>query len=133
MVTPRLFGTRAGGWGFTLIELLVALAIISLLLSLVVPNYFGSVGKAEETALKENLRTLRDAIDKHYADTGRYPDSLDQLAAKKYVRSIPADPITQSAATWTLIPPEDPKKGVVYDIRSGAKGNGRDGKPYEQW
>jgi general secretion pathway protein G len=119
--------------GFTLIELLVALAIIALLISIVVPRYFGTISRAEETVLKENLRTLRDAIDKHYADTGRYPDSLEQLATKRYVRNVPEDPITQSVATWTLVPPEDPKKGAVYDVRSGAKGTGRDGKPYEQW
>jgi general secretion pathway protein G len=119
--------------GFTLIELLVALAIIALLISIVVPRYFGTISRAEETVLKENLRTLRDAIDKHYADTGRYPDSLEQLATKRYVRSIPEDPVTQSVSTWTLVPPDDPKKGAVYDVRSGAKGTGRDGKPYEQW
>ena len=65
--------------GFTLIELLVALAIIALLLSLVVPNYFGSVTRADEAVLKENLYLMRDAIDKHYADTGRYPASLDEI------------------------------------------------------
>jgi general secretion pathway protein G len=118
--------------GFTLIELLVALAIVALLLSIVVPRYFSSVGRAEEAALKENLRTLREAIDKHYADTGRYPDSLDQLVTKRYVRGVPRDPITQSVS-WTIVPPEDVKKGAVYDVRSSAKGTGRDGKPYEHW
>lgn len=119
--------------GFTLIELLVALAIIALLLSLVVPRYFGSLTRAEEAVLKENLALMRDAIDKHYADTGRYPSSLDELAAKKYFRAVPADPITQSPATWILVPPADPQLGAVYDVKSGAKGAGRDGKPYEQW
>jgi general secretion pathway protein G len=119
--------------GFTLIELLVALAIIALLLSLVVPRYFGSITRAEETVLKENLRTVREAIDKHYADTGRYPDSLEQLALKRYVRSVPEDPITQSTDTWTIIAPADPKQGGVYDLRSGAKGLGGNGTPYAQW
>jgi general secretion pathway protein G len=119
--------------GFTLIELLVALAIIALMLSIVVPQYFGSITRAEEAALRENLHILRDAIDKHFADTGRYPESLDQLVTAKYVRSLPEDPITQSLTTWTLIPPKDPKQGGIYDIKSGAKGNGRNGKPYEQW
>jgi general secretion pathway protein G len=118
--------------GFTLIELLVALAIVALLLSIVVPNYWGSVGRAEEAALKENLRTLREAIDKHYADTGRYPDSLDQLATKRYIRNVPPDPITQQAS-WTIVPPEDLKKGAVYDIRSASKNKARDGTSYEQW
>jgi general secretion pathway protein G len=119
--------------GFTLIELLVALTIIALLLSLVVPRYFGSLTRADEAVLKENLFLMRDAIDKHFADTGRYPASLDELAAKKYIRSVPNDPFTQSPSTWVLVPPSDPQQGAVYDVKSGAKGAGRDGKPYEQW
>jgi general secretion pathway protein G len=119
--------------GFTLIELLVALTIIALLLSLVVPRYVGSVARAEEAILKENLFLLRDAIDKHFTDTGRYPASIEELAAKRYLRAVPADPITQSAATWIAIPPADPGLGAVYDVKSGAQGAGRDGKPYAQW
>lgn len=119
--------------GFTLIELLVALAILALMLSIVAPRYFGGLVRAEESVLRENLYLMRDAIDKHYADIGRYPASLDELAARKYIRSVPVDPITQSHITWILVPPSDPQQGAVYDVRSGAKGSGRDGKPYEQW
>lgn len=119
--------------GFTLIELLVALAIIALLLSIVVPRYIGSLGRAEEGVLKENLHSLRDAIDKHFADTGRYPAALDDLVTKKYLRSVPTDPITQSATTWVVVAPADPQLGAVYDVKSGAKGTGRDGRPYDQW
>src|SRR4030095_7617189 len=119
--------------GFTLIELLVVLAIVAMLLSIVTPRYFGSISRAEESALKENLHTLRDAIDKHFADTGRYPDSLEQLATKRYIRSVPDDPVTKSAATWAIVPPPDPALGGVFDIKSGAKGAGRNGKPYEEW
>jgi len=119
--------------GFTLIELLVALAVIALLLSIVTPRYFGSVSKTEETVLKENLHLMRDALDKYYSDSGRYPDGLGDLVARRYLRSIPDDPITQSSATWVVLPPADPQKGAVFDVKSGAKGAGRDGKPYEQW
>lgn len=116
--------------GFTLIELMVALAIIATLLSLVVPRYFSSVSKAEEAVLKENLLLLRDAVDKHFSDTGRYPTALEELVSKKYLRSVPVDPITQSGSTWVIVPPDDPAKGGVFDIRSGAKGNARDGTPF---
>lgn len=119
--------------GFTLIELLVALAIIALLLSLVVPRYFGGLTRAEEVVLRENLALVRDALDKHYADTGRYPASLEELVAKKYLRSLPTDPITQSQTTWVIVPPADPQRGAVYDVKSGAPGAGREGKPYAQW
>jgi type II secretory pathway pseudopilin PulG len=111
----------------------VALTIIALLLSIVVPRYFGSLARADEAALKENLFVLRDAIDKHFGDTGRYPASLDDLAAKKYIRSVPSDPVTHSETSWVLVPPADASLGAVYDVRSGAQGIGRDGKPYERW
>jgi general secretion pathway protein G len=119
--------------GFTLIELLVTLAIIALLLSLAGPRYFSNVTKAEETTLRHNLATLRDAIDKHYADNGKYPGSLADLVQKQYMRALPLDPITQSSATWVLIAPTDPQKGGVFDVKSGAQGTARDGTPYSQW
>lgn len=119
--------------GFTLIELLVAFAIIALMLSLALPRYFGGLTSAEEAVLKGNLALLRDAIDKHYADTGRYPGSLDELITKKYLRRVPMDPITRSETTWVVVPPAGGAQGAVYDVKSGAQGPSRDGKPYEQW
>jgi general secretion pathway protein G len=119
--------------GFTLIEVLVVLTIVALLLSLVLPRYFGSLTRADEAVLKENLFLMRDAIDKHFADTGRYPDTLEELASKKYIRSVPHDPFTKSQTTWVVIPPSEAALGAIFDVRSGASGTGRDGKPYEQW
>lgn len=115
---------------FTLIELLVVLAVIATLLMLVVPRYFKSVDRSKEVVLRENLSTLRDALDKYYADAGRYPDSLDELVAKKYLRKVPIDPVTESATTWILIPPQGGAQGVIYDIKSGATGQAHDGKAF---
>ena len=119
--------------GFTLIELLVVLGIVALMLTLAVPRYFPSVDKSKEVVLADNLRNLRGLIDQYYGDTGRYPDSLDQLVEKKYLRALPRDPVTDSDSTWIIVPPEDGLKGNVYDIRSGAPGNDRSGKPYADW
>jgi general secretion pathway protein G len=119
--------------GFTLIELLVVLSIVALMLTLAVPRYFPSVDKSKEVVLADNLRNLRGLIDQYYGDTGRYPDSLDQLVDKKYLRALPRDPVTDSDSTWIIIPPEDSLKGSVYDIKSGAPGNDRSGKPYADW
>ncbi len=77
-------------YGFTLVELMVVLTVIGLLLSVVVPDYVGRVRRAEEAVLKENLVVMRDALDKHYADAGKYPRSLDDLVSKRYLRAIPA-------------------------------------------
>ncbi|HYR35272.1 MAG TPA: prepilin-type N-terminal cleavage/methylation domain-containing protein [Burkholderiales bacterium] len=108
--------------GFTLVELMVVLTVIALLLSVVVPDYIGKMRRAEEAVLQENLMLMRESLDKHYADTGRYPASLEELVAKRYLRSIPKDPFTQSASTWVAVPPQDARKGNVWDVRSAAKG-----------
>ena len=108
--------------GFTLVELMVVLTIIALLISIVVPDYVGRTKRAEEAVLQQNLATMRDALDKHYADAGRYPASLEELVTKRYLRAIPKDPFTHSAATWVAVPPADTRRGNVWDVHSGAKG-----------
>jgi general secretion pathway protein G len=116
--------------GFTLIELIVVLAIVALLATLALPRYFHSVDESKEAVLKENLRTMRQTIDKFYADTGRYPDSLQELVERKYLRSVPPDPITERTDNWTIVAPDGDAKGRVYDVKSSAPGVGSDGKPF---
>jgi general secretion pathway protein G len=130
---PTHASRSARNKGFTLIELLVVLAIVALLLTLAVPRFFPSIDGAKDTILADNLRATRSVIDQFYADTGRYPDSLEQLVEKHYLRNVPVDPITESSETWIVVPPEDSSKGAVYSIRSGAAGNGRNGRPYQEW
>jgi general secretion pathway protein G len=120
--------------GFTLIELIVVMAIIALLISVAVPRYFNSVERSKEAALKQNLSVMRDALDKHYGDTGRYPESLDELVTRRYLRKLPEDPLTQSTTTWIVIkPPGDGNRKGVYDVKSGAPGVAPDGTPYADW
>jgi general secretion pathway protein G len=119
--------------GFTLIELLVVLAVIATLLTLAVPRYFGSIDKSKEAVLKENLFQMRDAISRYHADKGKYPETLEALATDKYLRKVPVDPMTETASTWVVVPPSDPQKTGVYDVRSGAQGKGIDGSEYAQW
>ena len=119
--------------GFTLIELMVVMVIVALLITVAAPRYFGSLQRSKETALHQTLAVTRDALDKFYSDNGKYPDTLDTLISKRYLRSLPVDPITESSTSWTLVAPEDPAKGAVNDIRSGADGIGRDGKPFREW
>jgi general secretion pathway protein G len=116
--------------GFTLIELLVVLAIIGLLLSVTVPRYFHVIDASKEKILVENLRITRDAIDKFYGDRGRYPDSIDELVEKKYLRALPFDPLTESDASWVVVPPDGDLVGNVYDIKSGAAGTDHDGRAF---
>lgn len=115
--------------GFTLIELLVVMAIIATLLSIATPRYFAHLDRAREAALRETLSVVRDSIDKFHADTGRYPDELDELVTKRYLRRLPVDPVSESAETWVIVPPPNEVTGV-WDIKSGAGGEER---PYAQW
>jgi general secretion pathway protein G len=119
--------------GFTLIELMVVLAVVATLLTIAVPRYYASLDRSKEAVLKENLYQMRDAIGKYYADKGKYPESLDALATDKYLRKVPLDPITESAATWLVVAPEDPQKGGVFDVKSGAEGNALDGSEFSTW
>jgi general secretion pathway protein G len=118
--------------GFTLIEMLVVMAVIALLLSIAVPRYFGSLDRSKETALKQNLKVMRDVIDRFYSDQGRYPEALEELVQKKYFRSLPVDPVTESDKTWIPVPSTDTEKKGVADVKSGAPGETSDGKPFEQ-
>src|SRR5262247_959932 len=124
---------RSSPAGFTLVELLVVLAIIGTLLMIAVPRYYASVEKSKEAVLRENLFQMRDAIGKYYGDKGKYPESVEALATEKYLRKVPVDPITESATTWVVVAPEDPQKGAVYDVKSGAQGKASDGSVFAEW
>lgn len=121
--------------GFTLIELIVVMAIVALLVSIAAPRYFRSVDRARENTLRTSLNVMRDAIDQYLADRGRYPESLTELAAGRYLREVPEDPMTGRSDTWlTLPPPSDSAwPGRLYDVRSGAAGRALDGRLYADW
>jgi len=121
--------------GFTLIELLVVLAIVTSLMMLAVPRYFASIDHAKEVTLKQNIAIVRETIDKYYGDTGQYPESLQQLVDKKYLKSLPIDPVTEKTDSWVItFPPPDANgktNGKVYDVHSGAPGKTAAGVPFE--
>ncbi len=136
MLTRRqtTFAGRYRG-GFTLIELIVVMAIVALLVSIAAPRYFHSVARARENTLRTSLNVMRDAIDHFAADKSRYPEALEELVAKRYLRAIPDDPLTGSAGTWvTLTPPSDlGAAGKVYDVRSGSASRASDGRLFADW
>jgi general secretion pathway protein G len=124
---------RRRGAGFTLIELMVVLAVIATLLSIAAPRYFGSLERAKEAVLKEDLYQMRDAIAKYHGDKGRYPETLGTLAAERYLRKVPVDPFTDSDLTWLVVAPADADARGVYDVRSGAPGRASDGSAFAEW
>lgn len=120
--------------GFTLIEMLVVMAVIATLLTIAVPRYFQHLDRAREVTLRETLATVRDAIDKYQADTGRYPETLEELVTRHYLRRLPTDPITERSDTWEIVPPpSEPGSAALYDLRSGAEGSALDGSEYRSW
>ena len=119
--------------GFTLIELLVVMAIIATLLTIAVPRYVRSLQRSREAVLRQDLTTLRESIDKFYGDTGKYPQTLAALVEKRYLRSIPIDPIAKAADKWVVVTADDPEDNGVKDVRSGAEGVGEGGVPYASW
>lgn len=131
----RSIGSGKARWrsagGFTLIELMTVVSILGILATLAVPSYQATVVKAREAALRQNLFTIRDVLDQHRADQGKYPAALGDLVKTGYLRAIPSDPFTRSDATWqqTL----EPTEGGIFDVFSGSDLVGTNGVPYNRW
>ncbi|MNZ35412.1 Type II secretion system protein G precursor [compost metagenome] len=119
--------------GFTLIELLVVMAIIATLMTIAVPRYFNSLETSKETTLRQSLSVMREALDHYYGDTGKYPETIDELVTQRYLRTLPVDPITERNDLWLVVPPPDGVPGGVADVHSGASGRAKDGSLYADW
>ena len=117
--------------GFTLIELMIVISIIGILATLAVPSYQSSLIKARETVLRQDLFTMRELLDHHRADHGKYPTSLEGLVVAGYLRAIPKDPFTSSSTTWQEI--IEPTEGGIFDVYSGSDLVGTTGTAYNQW
>ncbi len=113
----RIARTHRVPGGFTLIELMVVMVLIAVLLTIAVPRYFGTIDNGKASVQRQNIAAIRDAIDKYYGDLGKYPDVLQDLVDKKYLREVPVDPLTDKR-DWIPVPPADTSLTGVYDIQS---------------
>jgi general secretion pathway protein G len=123
--------------GFTIIELMVVMLIISILIGIAAIAYDKTILRARESVLKQDLQTMRQAIDNYTLDKQQAPQSLDDLVEAHYLREVPVDPISRQK-DWvtrmsdTVLSPEQTGTGID-DVHSGSEEIGSDGKPYSSW
>ena len=135
-MTGRSLHARSGG--FTLIEVLIVMALIVILAGTGLALYTNSVTRTKEAVLREDLFRMRDSISQYYADKNKYPATLQSLVDDKYLRSVPADPFTDSSDTWQVVmadpDPSNPTAEIgVFDVKSGSDRTALDGSPYNDW
>lgn len=124
--------------GFTLIELIIVMTIIAILATLAVPYFAGAIKHAREAVLREDLQTMRMAIDSYTMDKQKAPQSLDDLVQEGYLRAIPEDPMTHSKDTWVTDTSDamyslDQTEPGIDDVHSGSQDTSSDGQPYSSW
>ena len=123
--------------GFTLIELMIVMLIMSILIGIAAIAYDKTVVKARESVLKQDLQTMRQAIDNYTMDKQQAPQSLEDLVDAHYLREIPVDPVSQQK-DWvlhfgdTVLTPEQNGTGVD-DVHAGSETVGSNGEPYSAW
>ncbi|WP_433964092.1 prepilin-type N-terminal cleavage/methylation domain-containing protein [Tunturiibacter gelidiferens] len=59
--------------GFTLLELMIVMVVIGLLAAIAIPAYTSNIRNAKEAVLKEDLHTMRQAIDSYTVDKAKAP------------------------------------------------------------
>jgi general secretion pathway protein G len=130
--------------GFTLVELLVVIVVLAILAAIVLPKFMNSSARSKESALKSDLKLIRNAIGLFQADTGKYPNALVDLAETDKTKVKGADGAVVAAADWhgpyldSVI--MDPISGAAftYDKATGkmgssAAGTALDGTAYSTW
>ena len=137
--------------GFTLIELVIVMAVLAILASVAMPLARVSVKRGKEIELRQNLRIMRQSVDKYKEnydkrlykneeeiDRSGYPKTLEELVEKKLLRRIPIDPFTGKADYITTSYTDDPESSFsdgkdVYDVRSASDRTALDGTKYSEW
>src|SRR5207247_4912862 len=116
---------------FTRLVLMFIVTIVGILVTMAVPSYQTSVVKAREAVLMRDLFTIRELLDQHRADKGKYPDSLNDLVKVGYLRTLPMDPFTRSTSTCQEI--SEVSEGGVFGLHSGSDLVGTNGVPCNEW
>jgi general secretion pathway protein G len=135
-------GVASKAWarcrGFTMIEMMIVILIMVILMGIAVPLYQQSIVRARESVLREDLYTLRNAIDQYTLDKQRAPQTLQDLVSAGYIKSLPKDPFTAASDTWTTEMEDslrslDQTQPGIADVHSGSTRTGLDGTAYNTW
>jgi general secretion pathway protein G len=138
VATSTSRAVRPAEQGFTLLELMIVMVVIGLLAAIAIPSYTHNVQRAKEAVLREDLYTMRSAIDSYTVDKQKGPQSLDDLVQSGYLKVMPKDPITDRTDSWVpvegdaLITTDQTEPGIT-DIHSGAQQTSSEGTSYSTW
>lgn len=117
---------------------MVVITIILILAGIAATRYEKSVQRAREATLKQDLFTMRNAIQQYTLDKEAGPSSLDDLVQGKYMSGIPIDPITRQKDWKTesepvLLDPQQTTPGVT-DVHSNSdQVSPFENTPYNTW
>jgi general secretion pathway protein G len=135
---PQITAGRRAEAGFTLLELMIVMVVIGLLAAIAIPSYTNNVRNAKEAVLKEDLHTMRVAIDSYTVDKQKAPQTLDDLVQAGYLKTMPVDPFTRRSDTWVPVQSDslsslDQTQSGIDDVHSGAGLKASDGTSYASW
>lgn len=130
--------SRPAEQGFTLLELMIVMVVIGLLAAIAIPSYTNNIRNAKEAVLKEDLHTMRTAIDSYTVDKQKAPETLDDLVQSGYLKTMPVDPFTKRSDTWVPVQSDsysttDQTQSGIDDVHSGAQMTASDGTSYNTW
>lgn len=121
-----------------MLELMVVIAVILVLVAMAAGSYQRSLVRSREAVLKQDLATMRNAIQQYTLDKLQGPSSLDDLVSAGYLREIPTDPITRQHI-WhsnfedVLLSPDQTSSGVT-DVHSTSDAiSPFEGTAYSSW
>jgi general secretion pathway protein G len=162
MGNPKINRKNPTASGFSLLELIITLAVLSILVTAVVPLTKTNIKRQREMELKQTLREIRQAIDRYKiaCEAGAvgpldkkvndecYPPNIETLVEGitppnstrkiRFLRRMPRDPMTGKEEWGFRSIQDEPKSDSwggqnVYDVYSKSGETALNGTKYKDW